>query len=121
MSDQRPIGRTVFVLTRGARVCLLIALLLLVLAAYRMVSPIDIQSPQGPMFACGSGLRPPADPFQKNVCGRLSERRQVDAGFLVGGALIVAVGGLLIFGSSRREERARAAAAEDGEPPLYRD
>jgi hypothetical protein len=120
MSDQRPPGRTVFMLTRGARVCLLTALLLLVLAAYRMVSPIDIQSPQGPMFACGSGLRPPADPFQKNVCGRLSERRQLDAAFLAGGALIIAVGGLLIFGSSRREERARAAA-EDGEPPLYRD
>ena len=120
MSDQRPVGRTVFVLTRGARACLLVGLLLLVLAAYRMVAPIDIQSPQGPMFACGSGLRPPTDQFQKNVCGRLSQHRQLDAGFLAGGALIVAVGGLLVFGSSRREERARAAA-EDGESPLYQD
>jgi hypothetical protein len=120
MSDQRPVGRTVFVLTRGARACLLVGLLLLVLAAYRMVAPIDIQSPQGPMFACGSGLRPPTDQFQKNVCGRLSEHRQLDAGFLAGGALIVAAGGLLVFGSSRREERTRAAA-EDGESPLYRD
>jgi hypothetical protein len=120
MSDQRPVGRTVFVLTRGARACLLVGLLLLVLAAYRMVAPIDIQSPQGPMFACGSGLRPPTDQFQKNVCGRLSEHRQLDAGFLAGGALVVAVGGLVVFGSSRRQERT-GAAAEDGESPLYRD
>jgi hypothetical protein len=118
MSDQRPVGRTVFVLTRGARACLLLGLLVLVLAAYRMVAPIDIQSPQGPVFACGSGLRPPTDQFQKNVCGRLSERRQLDAGFLAGGAVIVAVGGLLVFGSSRREERTRS---DDGESPIYRD
>jgi hypothetical protein len=120
MSDQPPAGRTVLVLSRGARACLLISLLLLVLGAYRLVAPIDIQSPQGPMFACGSGLRPPTDQFQKNVCGRLSEGRQVDAGFLAGGALIVAAGGLLLFGSSRRHERARLAA-EDGESPLYPD
>ena len=120
MSDQRPVGRTVFVLSRGARACLLLGLLLLVLGVYKMVTPIDIQSPQGPMFACGSGLRPPSDQFQKNVCGRLAERQQVQAGFLVGGALIVAAGGLLVFGSSRREEVARGAT-EDGESPLYRD
>jgi hypothetical protein len=120
MSEQRPLGRTVFVLSRGARACLLLGLLLLVLGVYKMVTPIDIQSPQGPMFACGSGLRPPSDQFQKNVCGRLAERQQVQAGFLAGGALIVAAGGVLVFGSSRREERARVAT-EDGESPLYRD
>ena len=120
MSDQRPLGRTVFVLTRGARACLLIALLLLVFGAFRMVAPIDIQTTQGPMFACGSGLRPPTDAFQKNVCGRLSQGRQVEVGFEAGGAVLIALGGLLVFGSSRREERARLAA-EDGESPLYRD
>lgn len=120
MSDQRHPGRTVFVLTRGARACLLLGLLLLVLGIYVLVTPIDAQSPQGPMFACGSGLRPPTDQFQKNVCGRLAQRQQVQAGFLAGGALIVAAGGVLVFGSSRREERA-AAAIEDGESPLHRD
>jgi hypothetical protein len=120
MSDQRPLGRTVFVLTRGARACLLIALLLLVVGAFRLVAPIDIQTSQGPMFACGSGLQPPTEAFQKNVCGRLSQGRQVEAGFLAGGALVLALGGLLVFGSSRRDERARIAA-DDGESPLYRD
>ena len=118
MSDQRALGRTIFVLSRGARVCIVLGLLLLVIAVYKMVTPIDIQSPQGPMFACGSGLRPPSDQFQKNVCGRLPERQQVQAGFLAGGALILAAGGVLVFGSSRREERARDAT-EDGESPLY--
>ncbi len=120
MSDQRHPGRTVFVLNRGARACLLLGVLLLLLAVYVLVTPIDAQSPQGPMFACGSGLRPPTDQFQKNICGRLAERQQVQAGFLAGGALIVAVGGVLVFGSSRREERA-AAATEDSESPLHRD
>jgi hypothetical protein len=120
MSDQRPLGRTVFVLSRGARACLLAALLLLVVAVFRLVAPIDIQTSQGPIFACGSGLRPPSEAFQKNVCGRLSQGRQVEAGFLAGGAVILALGGLLVFGSSRRDERARLAA-EDGESPLYRD
>jgi hypothetical protein len=118
MSDQRHIGRTVFVLTRGARACLLLGLLLVVCGIYKLVTPIDIQSPQGPMFACGSGIRPPTDQFQKNVCGRLAERQQVQAGFLAGGAIIVVAGGVLVFGSSRREERARHATPE-GESPLY--
>ena len=72
------------------------------------------------MVACGSGLRPPSDQFHKNVCGRLAQRQQVQAGFLAGGALVVAAGGMLVFGSSRREERA-ATAIEDGESPLYGD
>lgn len=121
MSDQRHIGRTVFVLSRGARACLLLGVLLLLFGVYKLVTPIDIQSPQGPMFACGSGIRPPTDQFQKNVCGRLAERQQVQAGFLAGGALVVAAGGVLVFGSFRREERARVASEEDGESPLYRD
>jgi drug/metabolite transporter (DMT)-like permease len=120
MPDQRSVGRTVFVLSRGARACLLLGLLLLVLGVYTLVTPIDIQSTQGPMVACGSGLRPPSDQFHKNVCGRLAHRQQVQAGFLAGGALVVAAGGMLVFGSSRREERA-ATATEDGESPLYGD
>jgi hypothetical protein len=120
MPDERPAGRTVFVLSRGARAGLVLGLLLLVLGIYRLVAPIDIQSPQGPMFACGSGMRPPTDQFQKNVCGRLSQGRQIEAGFLAGGALLVAAGGLVVFGSFRREERPRTAA-DDGESPLYGD
>jgi hypothetical protein len=121
MSEQRSTSRTVFVLTRGARGCLLLATLVLLLGAYLLVSPIDIQSPQGPMFACGSGLQPPTDQFQKNVCGRLNERRQVQAGFLGGAAVILAVGGLLVFGSSRREERAHEPVEVEAElPPLHR-
>jgi len=97
-----------------------LGLLLLVLGLYKIVMPIEIQSPQGPMFACGSGLHPPTDQFQKNVCGRLPERQQVQAGFLAGAALIVAAGGVLVFGLSRREERARVAT-EDAESPIHRE
>lgn len=120
MSDQRSTSRTVFVLNRGTRACLLLGTLMLVLGAYLLVSPIDIQSREGPMFPCGSGAQPPTDAFQKNVCGRLSEERQLQAGFLAGAAVLTALGGLLVFGSSRREEQAREPAEDVGVPQLHR-
>jgi hypothetical protein len=120
MSDERSTSRTVFVLSRGARGCLLLGALMLVFGAYLLVSPIDIQSREGPMFACGSGLQPPTEAFQKNVCGRLSQQRQTEAAFLGVGAIVIAVGGLLVFGSSRREERVYETAPEAAEPQLHR-
>ena len=122
MSDQRPANRTVFVLSRGARACMLIGALMLVFAAYLFFSPVDIQSREGPMFACGSGARPPTDAFQKNVCGRLSQQRQMEAAFLAGAAVLTAAGGLLVFGSSRREERVLEHVAEHAadDLPLHR-
>jgi hypothetical protein len=121
MSDARQATRTVFVLSRGARLFLLLGVLMLMFAAYLLFAPIDIQSPQGPMFNCGSAARPPTDTFQKNVCGRIDQDRQFQSAFVAGGAIITALGGLVVFGSSRRTERADSPAgrAEFGEEPPY--
>ena len=113
MSETRLATRTVFVLNRGARLCLLIAALLLVFAGWLLFSPIDIQSREGPMFNCGSAIRPPVDTFQRNVCGRLAQGRQLETGFVAGAGLITAVGGLFVFGAARRTEQVRAEADED--------
>ena len=113
MSETRLATRTVFVLNRGARLCLLLAALTLVFAGWLLFSPIDIQSREGPMFNCGSAARPPSELFQRNVCGRLAQGRQIETGFAAGAALIMAVGGLFVFGASRRTEEVRVDLDED--------
>jgi hypothetical protein len=107
MSETRVASRTVFVLNRGGRVCLLIAVLMLLFGAYLFFKPLDIPSPDGPMFNCGSAVHPPHEQFARNVCGRIATDHQLQAAFLAGGALIVALGGLVAFGASRRTEQVR--------------
>jgi hypothetical protein len=107
MSETRVASRTVFILNRGGRVCLLIAVLMLLFGAYVFFKPLDIPSPDGPMFNCGSAVHPPREQFAKNVCGRIATDHQMQAGFLAGGAVIVALGGLVAFGASRRTEQVR--------------
>jgi hypothetical protein len=107
MSETRVASRTVFVLNRGGRVCLLIAVLMLMFGAYLFFKPLDIPSPDGPMFTCGSAVHPPKDQFAKNVCGRIAADHQMQAGFMAGAGVIVAVGGLVAFGASRRTEQVR--------------
>jgi hypothetical protein len=118
MSETRVATRTVFVLNRGARLCLLIAVLLLMFAGYLFFAPIDIQSREGPMFNCGSAARPPTEAFPKAVCGRIDQERQLRAGFVAGAALVTALGGLLVFGGTRRTEEVHPEAEEpDDRPP----
>jgi hypothetical protein len=107
MSETRVASRTVFVLNRGGRVCLLIAVLMLMFGAYLFFKPLDIASPDGPMFNCGSAVHPPKEQFAKNVCGRIAADHQLQAGFMAGAGLIVALGGLVAFGASRRTEQVR--------------
>ena len=119
MPDQRPVGRTVFVLSRGARVCLLLGLLLLVLGRVQDGDADRHPEPAGADVRLWVGIAPAQRPVPEE---RLRPARpsasRCRPGFLAGGALIVAAGGALVFGSSRREERA-ATATEDGESPLY--
>jgi hypothetical protein len=115
MADGPRQTRTVLTLNRGAKLCLLVAVLLLLLAAYLFIVPIEIQSREGPMFDCGSAARPPAAAFPKAVCGRLSRQGQIRAGFAAGGAVVTALGGLLVFGVARRTEYVERASARGRE------
>lgn len=91
-------------LSRGARACLLAAVLVLLVAAYRFLAPIDIPTREGPMFRCGTAASPPAEEFPRSVCGRLATDRLMQAAFLAGGAVVLGLGGLVVFGAARRTE-----------------
>ncbi len=100
-------SRTVLVVSTGARICITVALLLLLAAAYLFWSPLEKPTKEGIPFGCSSAANPPTDPFQKKVCGKINQRRQMQAGSLVVAAVIVGAGGVLTYGASRRVEHAR--------------
>ncbi len=81
--------------------------LLLLAAAYLFWSPLEKPTKEGIPFGCSSAANPPTDPFQKKVCGKINQRRQMQAGSLVVAAVIVGAGGVLTYGASRRVEHAR--------------
>lgn len=108
--------RTVVSLSRGARACLLVAVLVLLAAAYRFFAPIDIPTREGPMFRCGTAASPPTEEFPRSVCGRIATDRLLQASFLTGGAVVLGLGGLVVFGASRRVEE---AVRPDGRPPAH--
>lgn len=105
MSTAEP-TRTVHVLSTGARICLMIAGLLLVLAGYVFFSGIQRTIPGGNgfPFLCGSAASPPTEDFPKSACGYENQNRQYEAAAYVVSALIIGGGGLLTFGSSSRQE-----------------
>ncbi len=102
----------------GTRACLVLGLLVALFAAYRWIAPIDIPSPDGPLYRCGSGLWPAGDPLSRSVCGRQSEDRQLQSGFLAGAAVIIMFGGAFAFGDLRRRpRRAPHSTPRLDEPP----
>ncbi|HZB49303.1 MAG TPA: hypothetical protein VE547_09435 [Mycobacteriales bacterium] len=108
MTEPSAPTRTVVSLSRGSRACLLAALLVLLAATYRFLAPIDIPTPEGPMFRCGTAASPPTEAFPRSVCGRIATDRLMQAGFLAGGAIVLGLGGLVVFGATRRTEEATA-------------
>jgi hypothetical protein len=102
MSESGLVTRTVYVLSRGARLCFLLAVLLLLLAGYWLFAPIDVPIQGQPMFKCGSAIQPPGQDLAKSVCGRINQDRQLRAGLVAGAALVTAVGGLFVFGGTRQ-------------------
>ena len=87
----------------------MLGLLLVVVAAYLFWSPLEKPTKEGIPFGCSSAANSPSDPFQRKVCGKLNERRQMQAGGFLLAAVIVGVGGVLTFGPARTVEPARPA------------
>ena len=108
-------SRTVVVLSRGARLCLMAAALLLIFAWYVLYSGIQRPTAGGNNFPflCGNGAHPPTDSFPKAACGYENRNRQYQAIAYGLGAAVVGLGGLLTFGSTSRQERARQDAELD--------
>ena len=97
-----PSGRDLSV---GTRVCLLLAGLLVIAAGYLLVSPLERASAQGPPFDCGTALAPAGGDFARSICADLNQRRQLQAGAVLLGALLLGAGGWVAFGPVRRRRR----------------
>lgn len=103
MTEEHPAPqhRTVFSLSYGARICLLLGALLLLASGYLFWSPIGTSVPDAFPASCGSAASPPRDSLGKAVCGSLNEQREAQAAAALGAAVVVILGGLLAFGVKR--------------------
>ncbi len=90
--------RAVLSLSLGARISLVVAVLLLIVAAYLFWGPITHDVPNGFPAKCGSAAKPPHDTLGKAVCGSANDIRLAQSLAVLAAAVVVAVGGLLSFG-----------------------
>lgn len=112
MSDETPEHRTIYGLAVGSKVCVLLALGMLLVAAYFYFEPLTLASSNGP-FRCASAANPPGDAFSQNVCSAVTDRYQLRALLATVAAVVTAVLGTAMFGITRRERTPRADASLD--------
>ena len=96
--------RTVMSLSIGARVGVVLALVLLVGAGYLLWSPIQLYPPEGFPIKCGSAAVPPDNELGTAACGSINVIRQWQAGGLAAAAVLVGAGSIYAFGVRRRRE-----------------
>ena len=104
MDDSPAETRTIVALPRGARLGMVLSVLLLVLAGYLFWSPIQLAPTAGFPVMCGSAAAPPTDDLGKAACGDVNLIRLWQAGAVALAALVVAVGSVYTFGVVRRRE-----------------
>ncbi|MBK6887724.1 MAG: hypothetical protein IPH03_15630 [Tetrasphaera sp.] len=90
-------------LSTGAKICTILAVLLVILAGYLYFVPINIQAQQG-VFGCGSASAPPTEAFAKGVCQDLATINRIRALVALLSALVLVGLGFMLFGSGRRPE-----------------
>ena len=115
MSTLGPYGppsspRPLVLLAPAAKVCLLLAALLVLLAVYFLFVPLHVDSSTGPPFECSRAVTPPTAQFATNSCGRINEVYQMRAGGSFLAALFVGGGGMLFFGVNRRRIERKGVA-----------
>ncbi|EAP99249.1 hypothetical protein JNB_03735 [Janibacter sp. HTCC2649] len=96
----------------GAKVCLLIAALLVVAGAYFLLTPLMIMTTNGTSWNCGSAMSPPTDAFGSKICGQLNGAYVARGIACFAAAAVTGVGGFLLFGSVKRIEQRRRSADE---------
>lgn len=106
--------RSVYILSTGAKVCLLLAAMACVLAAYFYWVPITVLSSSGGTFGCQSAANPPTEDFPMNVCGDLNSVNQTRALMLMLSAALLAGLGSWLFGVERRSESRKRERPADG-------
>lgn len=90
----------------GARICLLIAALFLVAAAYQVLVPQSVIAGAG-RFDCRSAIQGPRTQLAKSTCAGVYQVATIRASALGAAALVTAIGGFLTFGLDQRVERRR--------------
>jgi len=103
MTESGDETRTIVTLSVGARVGMVLALLLLIVAAYLFWSPIQLYPSATFPVKCGTAASPPGDNLGQAACGDVNMIRQWQAAGFVGAAIVLAVGCVLAFGVHRRE------------------
>ncbi|NNG41196.1 hypothetical protein HJ588_18200 [Flexivirga sp. ID2601S] len=97
--------RTVLSLRTGTKICVLIALGLLVGAVYFYFVPITgVRTNTGSVFGCGSASSPATGGFAEGACGKVADVYKYRAIACIVLALLTAVVGGLLFGADRRQE-----------------
>jgi hypothetical protein len=118
MSDQPTRQfRTVVTLTLAARIAVLVAVLLLIAAAYMYWVPLTVPNPTGAPFRCRTAANPPSDAFAQAFCGTINTTYRYRALALLVGALVVGVGGLWLLGERRVVRREVVGPEPDDEVP----
>lgn len=110
VADDAPEHRTRLGLTTGSKVCILIALGLLLTAAYFFWAPLSVPSGNGP-FVCQTAASPPGDDFAQSICSTITDRYLLRAALTAAAAVTVTVAGLALFGFTRRTVAATDPAA----------
>lgn len=85
-------------LSRGAAVCLTVAVLLWVAAGFLLFMGIEKVSDTGFPFLCGTALDRPDTDLAVAGCGYLNRNQLLLATWVAASGLVVAAGGLLTFG-----------------------
>lgn len=106
MSEETSESRVVTVLSTGTKICLIIAALLALAAAYVYLVPINLVASDGKLFGCGSAANPPTDPFPSSICGTGPTVYAYRAYALLAAAAVVAAAGYAFFGTHRTSQRA---------------
>ena len=105
--------RQVRIPSTGTRICLLLAALLLVVAAYFVLSPLMVTTASGSSWNCGTAMNPPSDQFGSGLCGQLNSSYLARGIAALAAAIVTGVGGLLLFGTVPRTEHQLPAPAEN--------
>jgi hypothetical protein len=113
VSDPAARRRIVSTPSTGARVCLLIAVVVAVAACYFLLAPVQVNAQSGRTFDCGTVMNGPSTAFAKGICGKANNLAGYRAASLAVMALFIGVGGFVVFGFQRREERAVRSATPD--------
>lgn len=110
-----PADRTIVSLKLGARIGMVIAALMLVVAGYHLWAPVDITGRGGLQFKCGSVIHPPSGALQVSTCGGVIDRQRMIVVFTAIGAFVVAAGSIYAFGTNRRRESRLPIPSEPGD------